>query len=88
MRTWTGWHVVELWLAWTALVITAVGLVLWRVTTRSGDFAPPLPSRVLLNGRPVAPGLAVVLALLVALTVLYLPPILATIVWFMRRGRG
>ena len=88
MRTWTGWHVVELWLAWTVLVISIAGLVLWRLTTRSNGFALPLPTRVLLNGRPVAPGLAVVLAGLVALTVLYSPPILATLVWFMRRRRG
>jgi hypothetical protein len=88
MRTWTGRHVVELWLAWTALVITAAGLVLWRLASRSDGFALSLPTRVFLNGQPVAPGLAVVLAGLVTLTVLYLPPILATLVWFMRRGRG
>jgi hypothetical protein len=80
------YQVVGLWIAWTVLLATIAALGVRFLLSTGGNWSLPLPTRVIVNGRSVSPALAIAVQAILALVILYLPPIVATVLWLRRRG--
>ena len=84
MRKWRGYLIIALWIGWTLFLAIMLFAVVIPPVVGNGNWALPLPTRIVVSGNKL---LVWILVALVTLLVVYLPPLLATAIWFRRREK-